>query len=236
VLVTGSMVFERALEGRPVVDPDQFREMLGLPAGHPFAFFAGSPGPFVEADAEIQFVRQWIDSLRADARPALRTLPVLLRPPVNRAAQSQRLDFRRAGGVVMSPRQYDETGDLDTVLLPESIRYAAVTLAFDGFPLILAATLGRPGVAPSAVSPRRGSGGTHAEWLWTAEGTTIRHANTIDEVNGRVLEALEDTRPTEPSTSPFRTHVLPHGTARRSTLLVADAVEEVVRVRLAHRP
>jgi hypothetical protein len=225
VVVSGAVLLEHALGDPPVVGADQFREMLGLPP-RPFALYVGSPGPVIDVDGELDLVRRWIRALRSDTRLALRTLPVLLRPPANRIGRWQTLDFSADDGVVMCPRDYDRTGELNMVLMSESVRYAAVTVGCDGHALTLAAMLGRPGVAMTPMTAGSAASSVPLDWIWTSAGTTVRPADTIEALNAHVLASLE----TPPTAAPgaLLAQVRPGG-GHRPTLTAADAIERAAR-------
>ena len=130
VIATGPAFLDRTLHDPPLVDAAEFRAMLGLPAGRPFAFFCGSVGVLSEPGREVALVRRWVAALRASRDPQLRELAVLIRPSV-RTPRWRTLEFSGADNVVVCPRAYERSGELDAVLLSESVRYAAVTVGID---------------------------------------------------------------------------------------------------------
>jgi hypothetical protein len=225
VIVTGAALLDRAVDEPAVVSADEFREMVGLPRG-PFALFVGSPGPFLEVDAELELVRDWITSLRAAKDPALRQLPVLLRPPVSRMSRWQNLDLAQLGPVVMCPPEYDRGGELNTTLLAESVRYASVTVGLDGLALVTAATLGRPGVALTIGGKGTRTSAIPLDWVWQAPGSTIRQADTLGRVNTLVLESLESSPAAD--APPFLAQVRPRS-GERPSIVAADCIERVAR-------
>jgi hypothetical protein len=227
VIVTGAALLDRTVDEPPAVARDQFREMVGLPPG-PFALFVGSPGPFIEVDAELELVRDWITTLRADPRPMLRQLPVLLRPPAGRMSRWQNLDLAQLGPVVMCPAEYDRGGELNTTLLAESVRYAAVTVGLDGLSLVAAATLGRPGVAMTIAAKGAGVRSVPLEWLWKAPGSTIRQADTLERVNAYVLHSLDSSPAADVLSSPFLTQVRSHS-GERPSLVTAGCIERAAQ-------
>ena len=165
--------------------------MLGLPAGKPFAFFCGSVGVLSEPGREVALVRRWITALRASADPRLRDLAVLIRPSV-RAPRWRTLEFSGADNVVMCPRAYERSGELDAVLLSESVRYAAVTVGIDALALTMAASLGKPAVAVYRVDmPEAAAEAMPLEFLWTAKGSPVEFATTLEDLNSKVRAALD---------------------------------------------
>ena len=122
----------------------EFRTALGFPSDRPFAFFCGSSGVLSNSRREMDLVRRWVTSLRDSQDPLLRELPVLIRPPVY-SSRWRALDFTGAGPVAFGPRRYETSGELDRVLLAESVRYAAVVIGIDAHTLAMAAAMGKRG-------------------------------------------------------------------------------------------
>jgi hypothetical protein len=192
VLVTGAALFDRGLDEPPVVDGAEFRQMMGLPSERPFAVYVGSPGPFIDADAEIALVRDWAKRLRRLDDSVLRQLPVLVRPAPSRASRWQSVDLSDLDNIVVRPHSYDRAGELNMVLLAESIRYAAVTVGSDGHALTLAAALGRPAVAVTGADGSGPSSNGHPfAFLWSGEAATVRRAATAEELTTQVREAID---------------------------------------------
>jgi hypothetical protein len=188
VSVTGAPSLDRCLDRPPILEAQEFRSMLGLPDDGPFAFFAGSSGMLSEPKREVDHVRRWIAALRASDDAALRALPVLIRPPVG-VARWRSLDLTGMSNVVICPRQYERSGELDLVLLAESVRYAAVTIGIDRLTLTIAAALGRPAVAIPSLGAD-GNDQAPLEYLWKTRGSAVTVAGTIDELNQQVRRAL----------------------------------------------
>ena len=191
VVATGAALFDRGLDEPPVVEDAEFRQMMGLPADRPFALYVGSPGLFIDADAEIALVRDWVKRLRRHDDPVLRHLTVLVRPSPGRASRWQSVDLSSLGDLVIRPQSYDRAGELNMVLLAESIRYAAVTVGGDGHALTLAAALGRPAVVVTGADAGATSSSGHPlAFLWTSDAATVRRAATAEELTTQVREVM----------------------------------------------
>jgi hypothetical protein len=227
VLVTGGTPLERCLDEPPVVGPDEFRALLGLPPGRAFAFFAGSVGVLSEPGREVDLVRRWVTSLRASTDHRLRDLPVLIRPAV-RSPRWRSLDFTGVDNVVMIPRAYERSGELDAVLLAESVRYAAVTVGIGALSLTMAAALGKPAVAvvrPDGAKTVHDTG--PVEFLWSTSGSSVVHAETLEDVNRHVRTALGAPQPD--SSNPFFKTMVRSGSGERPSVVAADHVERLGR-------
>src|SRR5206468_5134837 len=79
VVVTGAQCFDHWFDRRPTLSRDAWCAKVGLDPARPYilyvcsALFEGSPN-------EAQFVREWIDALRASANANLRDAGILVRP------------------------------------------------------------------------------------------------------------------------------------------------------------
>ena len=127
-MITGALPLDRALCEDPIVEDQSFREMLGLPRDRPFVFFVGSSGLMSEPAEEVELIRTWVRSLRTSADSVLRQLAVLIRPSPLGISRWRRLENEIGGGIVLCPRTFERSGELDAVLLAESVRFAALTI------------------------------------------------------------------------------------------------------------
>jgi hypothetical protein len=229
VLVTGAALLDGGLDQSCLVDAAEFRRMLGLPPEGPFALFVGSPGPLNDPDAEIELVRRWVENLRRHDDPALRGLAVLVRPAASRAGRWQHVDLSHLGGVVLGPQSYDRAGELNMVLLAESVRYAAVTVGIDGLSLLLAAALDRPAVAVTStktdVTP---SSAVPLDFLWNGAGSTVRYAASTAELTAHVRASLGASSTSAAPATSIASLVRPRQD-RRPSEITADHIEELAR-------
>jgi hypothetical protein len=191
VASTGAALFDRGLDEPSVVGPDEFRQMMGLPPTRPFALYVGSSGLLIDVDAEIALVRGWVRRLRRHDDPALRELTVLVRPSPGRASRWQNADLGARDDVVVAPPGYDRAGELNMVLLAESVRYSAVTVGSDGHALIMAAALGRPAVAVTGADGGAQAATVHPlAFLWNGSRGSVRTAATVDELIAQVHDVI----------------------------------------------
>jgi hypothetical protein len=224
VIAAGAAQLERGLHEPPLVSGDEFRARLGLPAG-PFVFFSGAVGVLSDPRREVDLVRRWVASLRESGDPVLRDLPVLIRRPVH-SPRWRTLDFAGLGPVVLCPRRYERSGELDMVLLAESIRHAAVTVGIDGLSLTMAAAMGKPAVAVSRADGGAGSEDAPLEALWKTRGSTVSYVGSVDDLNRR----LRDLLGAPPSTAtPSLDALVRSPSGERPSVIVANAVEQQAR-------
>ena len=71
VIVTGAQLFDRWFHKAPTRDRVAFAARVGLPRAEPFILFTGSSMFISAPDAEVAFVKRWIEALRASAGPGI---------------------------------------------------------------------------------------------------------------------------------------------------------------------
>jgi hypothetical protein len=101
VVVTGAHSFDHWFGWEASTEPDEFAAQVGLPRG-PYLLFACS-SRFIAED-ETDFVREWVERLRAAADPRLRELGVLVRPHPQNARHWTRFESAGLDGVAVWPR------------------------------------------------------------------------------------------------------------------------------------
>jgi hypothetical protein len=227
IVVTGALPLDRALSEEPVVDEPTFREMLGLPMDRPFVFFAGSSGLMSEPAEEVELICAWVRSLRTSADPLLRQLAVLIRPSPLGISRWRQVENDIGGGVVVCPRTFERSGELDAVLLAESVRFAALTIGADPLTLLMAAGLGRP--AALILPPRFAKGGDAIPlaYLTTTEGSTVRHTPTLADLSAYARQVITGAPPSL-SGAFRRTHLRPPPDLRPA-VVVADWIDHALR-------
>lgn len=226
IVVTGALPLDRAFGEEPLVDEQTFREMLGLPPDRPFVFFVGSSGMMSEPAEEVELIRDWVRSLRTSADPVLRQLAVLIRPSPIGISRWRDVDGDIGGGVVLCPRSFERSGELDAVLLAESVRFAALTIGADPLTLLMAAGLGRP--AALVLPPRFAKQGDAIplDYLSRTEGSSVRFTSTLAELSAYARQVVNGAHPS--SSDQFRrAHLQPRPDVAPA-VAVADCIEHMV--------
>ncbi|MGE3274333.1 MAG: hypothetical protein AB7O67_04420 [Vicinamibacterales bacterium] len=188
--VTGAPLHEYAEDDSAETITDaEFRRLLGIAPGRPFVLFAGAGG-LGGRPPEAPFVREWLTALRGSRRRGLRDLLVLIRPAPSAARAWRGADFTGLGDVILCPTRYDRSGSLDSVLLREMIRGAAVVVSADPLALTLAHLSGRPAVG--LVATETGPAGIAPVDDFThAGGGPARAASSAAELVRHVADALD---------------------------------------------
>jgi hypothetical protein len=225
VIVSGASSLDRAVNDPPVMSEQEFRSALGLPPEAPFALLCGSAGVLSDPRREVDLVRRWVTSLRESQDPLLRDLPLLIRRPVH-SPRWRTLDFSDLGPVVFGPRRYEASGELDVVLLGESVRYAAVVIGIDALTLTMAAVMGKRAIAISRADAGAADE-TPIEFLWNIPGSSVSYAKSLDDLNGQLRKALK--KPDASAANPFTTTLPVVLNGRRACDIAADAVERLGR-------
>ena len=225
VVVSGASSIDRAVNEPPMMGEQEFRSALGLPPEGPFVLFCGSVGVLSDPRREVDLVRRWVTSLRESQDPVLRDLPLLIRRPVH-SPRWRTLDFTDLGPVVFCPRRYEASGELDVVLLAESVRYASVVIGIDALTLTMAAAMGKRAIA-IARADAGAADETPIEFLWKTTGSCVSYAKSLEDFNRQLRTAL--TTPVPSATNPFTATLAPVIDGRRASDLAADAVEQLGR-------
>jgi len=142
VVVTGAQCFDQWFDRTPARDRAAFCRRAGLADARPFvlyvcsALFRGSP-------SEAEFVRRWIRRVRGSADPALRDVPILVRPHPQRMAEWDGIDLAREWHDVAvfgsSPIDPDSRNDYF-----DSLHHSAAVVGLNTSALIEAAIVDRP--------------------------------------------------------------------------------------------
>jgi len=228
IVVTGAQAFDRWFE-RSVTRPREvFCREVGLPSAAPFVIYTGSSIFIARAEAEVPFVRRWIEALRASADPAIRNLNVLVRPhPYNgRAWPPDALAGER--GVAVWPRGgFDPVDETQRAGYFDSLFHSAAVVGINTSAMIEATIIGRPVLSIEAPEFAGTQDGTlHFRYLRPENGGFLRVASTFDEHVRQLSGVLADPESARAELARFVSHfVRPHGLDRPATPILADAIE-----------
>ena len=219
VHVIGAGPFDEWLQGsheNPKRERSSVCSAFGLP-DRPFVLFAGSGGFVNDPAREVGLALEWVAALRKHSAARVRKLPVLIRPAPGDTRAWRHADFAGLGPVVLCPFNYEDDGALDTVLLRESIRSAAVVVSAEVRVLTMAIVLGTPAVGALA-----GGGGTtertmkhlfpDASWRWVSDVPGLVSATA------KALKAESPDR--DSSRETLRRFVRPEGASQASSSLM----------------
>jgi hypothetical protein len=228
VEVTGAQPFDKWFMRKPSTDRAEFCRRAGLPDDRPFVLFVGSTASISAPHAEVRFVRDWVERLRASADPAVREAGVLVRPhPFNTEAW-RTADLAEIEGLAVFPRDgANPVDDADRAVYFDSLYHSGAVVGINTSAMIEAAIIGRPVLTVQSDAFDATQGGTlHFAYLTPSRGGFLRVARSLDEHAVQLAEALADPERSALETRDFvERFVRPRGIDREATPLVADAVE-----------
>jgi len=229
IVVTGAQCYDRWFDRAPVRSREEFCRRVGLPHDRPFilyvcsALFWGSP-------VEAEFVRRWIQELRASGHPVLRSAAVLIRPHPARLEEWKAIDLSSFEGVSLygsNPKDPESREDYF-----ESLFYSSAVAGLNTSAFIEAAVVGRPVHTVLAPEYHDNQEGTlHFHYLTRVGGGVLHAARTVDEHHAQLAASLQGAAG-EPGTNPqfVREFVRPFGLDRAATPILCEALEELGRM------
>ena len=225
--VTGAQLFDRWFDRGPSTTRPDFCASVGLPVEEPFLLYTGSSVFIARSEAELPFLRSWLQALRASVVPALRRVAVLVRPHLYNWHAWEKADFTDLGPVQVWPRgPYNAVAEANRNGFFDSMYHSAAVVGVNTSAMIESAIIGRP-----VFSLTTGFGGTqtgtlHFHHLLPENGGFLRVARSFDEHVAQLSAVLRDPASVEADTRRFvASFVRPHGVNRPCTPIVADVLE-----------
>jgi hypothetical protein len=232
VIATGAAKFDEWFERRPRWSRAELAERAGLDPGRTYVLYVCSSG-FIAPD-EVGFVRSWIERLRADGRPALRELAVLVRPHPQNAGHWSDADLSGFGDVAVWPRggAQPDAGEARAVFF-ESLAHSAAVVGINTSALLEAAILGKSVLVPLAPQFAGTQQGTlHFRYLLHENGGFLHVASTLDQHADQLADAVEHGDDHAEQTQRFVASFLrPHGLDRPAAPILARELERLALVR-----
>jgi hypothetical protein len=229
IAVTGAQPFDRWFNRTVCRSREDFCHEVGLPADRPFVLFTGSSIFIARAEAEMPFVRQWIEALRGSADPVVRSVGILVRPhPYNGRAWNPDV-FAGMAGVAVWPRGgYDPVDERNRAGLFDSLYHSEAVVGINTSAMIEAAIVGRPVLSIEAPQFAGSQDGTlHYRHLLPENGGFLRVASTLDGHVSQLEDILRDPREARCELSRFvRAFIRPQGLEIPSTPILVDTLEQ----------
>jgi len=230
VAVTGAQLFDKWFVTSATRGRDEFCARVGLTDARPFVLFTGSSSFISESNAEVAFVRRWIEALRAGGDPALRDINILVRPhPYNNHAWQHEPLAGTAGVGVFPRRGYNPIDPDNRADFFDSIYHCAAVVGINTSAMVEAAIIGRPVCSILADEFAGTQEGTiHFHYLLPENGGFLRIASTLEEHVRQLADRLRDPAAAHAETQRFVSHFIrPHGLDRPATPIFADAIERL---------
>jgi hypothetical protein len=226
VLVTGAQCYDQWFGRVPQRTREEFCRRVGLPADRPFllyvcsALFWGSP-------IEAEFVRRWVQSVRASTFPELRYAPILVRPHPARMDEWRTVDLSGFDDVaVYGSNPMDAESKEDYF---ESLYYSGAVVGLNTSAFLEGAIVGRPLhtiLTPEFADNQKGT--LHFHYLLRVGGGVLQTSHTFEEHHEKLSASLRNPEARRAITEQFvREFVRPHGLDVKATSLFCDAIARV---------
>jgi hypothetical protein len=224
VAVTGAQCFDDWFGWQPR-PREAFAARAELDPSRPFVLYVcGSPWT---GQTEVDFVRRWIEAIRARPGPASEAA-VLVRPHPKRPEAWKAVDLSRLDGVVVFPGEgrppVDEESKADYF---DSIYHSSAVVGLNTSAMIEAAIVGRPVLTVLDPQYEQVQAGTlHFRYLLEVGGGLLSVSRDLDEHTNQLAGVLAGEP--VPSTERFvREFVRPHGLEVPAAPLFVDEVERL---------
>jgi hypothetical protein len=231
LVVTGAQLFDVWFARRPSTTREEFVRRVGLP-DRPFLLYLCS-SIFIAPD-EPDFVRRWLERLRASGDPELQQCGVLIRPHPGVAPPWAQVDFSALGPVAVWPRAGDlPIEDAAKRDYFDSLFHCSAVAGINTSGMIEAGIVGRRAftlLAPEFAETQAGT--VHFEYLTSYRFLTP--ATSWDEHIGHLAAAIRGAAGfDEVSRARMQSFVRPFGMDDASTPRVVDAIEQAAELRRA---
>jgi hypothetical protein len=226
VVVTGAQCYDQWFARQPARTRDEFCRHVGLPADRPYVLYVGS-ALFHGSPIEAQFADRWVAELRASREPAVRDVPVLLRPHPARKEEWDSVDFSKYPGVVVyGSNPVDAASKHDYF---ESLYYSAAVVGLNTSAFIEGAIVGRPVHTVLLPEFRENQEGTlHFHYLFSVGGGVLQAGRSFDEHHAQLAESLAPAGSAVPVGREFvRAFVRPRGLDVVATDVFVEEVEQM---------
>jgi hypothetical protein len=226
IVVTGAQPFDKWFTRRPT-PRGEFCRRVGLAADRPFILFVGSTASISAPDAELRFVRRWIDAVRAHAD--LADVGILIRPHPYNAAHWAAVDLSDLPNVAIYPRAANPVNESDRQDYFDSLHHSEAVIGVNTTAMIEAAIAGRTVHTVLVDDFKDTQGGTlHFQYLLTEKGGFLRVARRLDEHAAQLAETLRNPQQYRGACQRFvSTFIRPYGLDEAATPRLVAALEQV---------
>jgi len=229
VIITGAQPFDRWFERRPNTTREQFFTTIGLSGDKPFVLFVCSSSFISISDAEVDFVRTWIKTVRS--HPLLAGFPVLVRPHPYNCAAWESADFSMFQDVAIWPKQaFNPIEEAQRNHFFDSLYHSVAVVGINTSAMIEAAILGRPVLSLSVEEFSGTQEGTlHFHHLLPENGGFLRLASSLSDHVEQLVDVIERPDTVRQETENFvRSFIRPHGLETPCTPILAGAIEALM--------
>jgi hypothetical protein len=226
IVVTGAQPFDRWFERRPS-DRVAFCGRVGLALDQPYVLFVGSTASISSPDAEMRFVRRWIETLRRE--PGLAGVGILVRPHPYNAVHWADVDLGDLANVVVYPRAANPVNESDRQDYFDSLHHSEAVVGVNTTAMVEAAIVGRTVLSVLADEFKDTQRGTlHFRYLLTEHGGFLRTAASLPEHAQQLAETLRAPEIGRAACARFvASFVRPAGLDLPATPILVEALERL---------
>jgi hypothetical protein len=229
IVVTGAQCYDQWFGRSPSRERAEFCSTLRLPVDRPFLLYACSAlYPHDQPETEAQFVRRWIEQVRASDDPLLRTAAILVRPHPQRLDEWRGSDLSDLPDVtVYGSLPIDDDSKEDYF---ESLYYSAAVVGLNTSVFVEGGIVGRP--VHTVVVPEweeRQVSPLHFVYLTTVGGGLLRLARNFDEHRTLLAASLREPQTQDLNAAFVRAFVRPFGLDRSATDAFVSAMDDLGR-------
>ena len=227
VVVTGAQCYDQWFERVPARTREEFCRDVGLDPGRPFVLYVCSAMSPVPDPVEPVFVKQWVEAMRANANPRLRTAGVLVRPHPERVREWEGVSLDGFANLVVHGRTpIDSDAKADYF---DSLYYCDAVVGLCTSAFLEAAIVGRPVLTLLLPAYRiHQDGMAHFRYLLNVGGGLLQTAPDLESHLTQLGEVVGGSRERDARNKRFVTaFVRPRGLDVPATPVFADAVERL---------
>ena len=226
VIVTGAPRFDDFFAMRPSTTREAFCARSGLdPAAKLLLYLCSSE--FV-APREVEFVEQWIRSVRQSPDPLVRDAAVLVRPHPAHFKQWKNVDVSGPGGVAIWSEK--ETMNADQGLY-DSLHHCDAVVGLNTSAMIEAGILGKPVFTVVSEEFSGGQSQTlHFHYLRASNGGLLHEARDLGEHVQQLAPALRGEGSREQALAFVQRFVRPRGLEAAVTPIMVEEIERCARI------
>ena len=225
IVVTGAQCFDRWFARTPRRSRAEFCGLVGLNPDRPFLVFAGSTASISAPEAEVRFVKRWIEAVRRGPG-SLREVGILIRPHPYNFAHWGAVDLTAYPEVVVYPRHGANPVDNDDRAdYYDTLHHGAAIVGINTSAMIEAGIQDRPvfAVVDSSFDDTQ-TGTLHFRYLLPENGGHLQRATSLEEHARQLSKTIDDDE--APSSTQFvETFVRPHGLDTAATPRLVTALE-----------
>jgi hypothetical protein len=225
IVVTGAQCFDRWFARTPRRSREAFCRAAGLDPKRPFVVFAGSTASISAPEAEVRFVKRWIEAVR-QGPGSLAEVGILIRPHPYNSAHWSKVDVGAYPGVTVYPRhEANPVDNDDRADYYDTLHHGAALVGINTSAMIEAGIQDRPvfTVVDSSFDDTQ-TGTLHFRYLLPENGGHLQRATSLEE-HARQLSTSIDEGAAPSSRQFIERFVRPNGLDTASTPQLVTALE-----------